>query len=60
VIRSLILIACAFAALFFVIAAIDAVRAIITGHATWIELAEISVAASLIAIALGELPDAEP
>ena len=55
VIRSLILIACALAALALLIATIGAVLAIITGHARWIELAWISMAASLLAIVLGQL-----
>jgi hypothetical protein len=55
VIRSLILIACALAALALFIATIGAVLAINTGHARWIELAWISMAASLLAIVLGQL-----
>ena len=55
VIRSLILIACALAALALFIATIGAVLAIITGHARWIELGWISMAASLLAIVLGQL-----
>ena len=55
VIRSLILIACALADLALFIATIGAVLAIITGHARWIELAWISMAASLLAIVLGQL-----
>ena len=55
VIRSLILIACALATLTLLIATIGAVLAIITGHARWIELAWISIAASLLAIVLGQL-----
>lgn len=55
VIRSLILIACALAALALLIATIGAVLAIITGHARWIELAWISIAASLFAIVLAQL-----
>ena len=55
VIRSLILTACALAALALLIATIGAVLALITGHARWIELAWISIAASLLAIVLGEL-----
>ena len=53
VIRSLILIACALAALALVIATIGAVLAIITGHARWIELTWLSIAASLLAIGFG-------
>ena len=52
VIRSLILIACALADLALFIATIVAVLAIITGHARWIELAWISMAASLLAVLL--------
>ena len=55
VIRSLILIACALATLALLIATIGAILAIITGHARWIELAWISIAASLLAIVLGQL-----
>jgi hypothetical protein len=55
VIRSLILIACALAAFALLIATIGAVLAIITGHARWIELAWISIAASLLAVVLSEL-----
>ena len=54
-IRSLILIACALAALALLIATIGALLAIIIGHARWIELAWISIAASLLAIVLGQL-----
>jgi len=53
--RSLILISCALAALALLIATIGAVLAIITGHARWIELAWISIAASLLTIVLGQL-----
>jgi hypothetical protein len=59
VIRSLILIACALAALALLIATIGAILAIITGHARWIELAWISIAASLLAIVLGQVWPAE-
>ena len=55
VIRSLILIACALVDLALFIATTGAVLAIITGHARWIELAWISMAASLLAIVLGQL-----
>ena len=54
VIRSLILIA-RLAALALLIATIGALLAIITGHVRWIELAWISIAASLLAIVLGQL-----
>jgi hypothetical protein len=49
------LIACAIAAVALLIAAIGAVLAIVTGHARWIEVAWVSIAASLLAIVLGEL-----
>ena len=55
VIRSLILVACGLAALALLIATIGAVLALVTGHARWIELAWISIAASLLAIVLGQL-----
>jgi hypothetical protein len=55
VIRLLILIASAIAAVALLIAAIGAVLAIVTGHARWIEVAWVSIAASLLAIVLGEL-----
>jgi putative exporter of polyketide antibiotics len=55
VIRSLILVACALAALALIIATIGAILALITGHARWIELAWISIASSLIVIVLGQL-----
>lgn len=58
-IRSLILITGAIAALALLVATIGAVLALITGHARWIELAWISVAASLLAIVLGQLWPAE-
>jgi hypothetical protein len=41
------------------IATIGAILAIITGHARWIELAWISIAASLLAIVLGQVWPAE-
>jgi hypothetical protein len=37
------------------IAAIGAVLALITGHARWIELAWVSIAASLLAVVIGQL-----
>jgi len=55
VIRSLILIVCSFAALALLIATIGAILALITGHARWIELAWISIAASLLGIVLSQL-----
>jgi hypothetical protein len=59
VIRSLILIACVIAALALLMATIGAVLALITGHARWIELAWLSIAASLLAIVVGQLWPAE-
>jgi hypothetical protein len=55
VIRLLILVACGIAAVALLVATIGAVLAIITGHARWIEVAWVSIAASLLAIVLGEL-----
>jgi hypothetical protein len=54
-IRSLILMLCAIAALALLIATIGAVLAMITGHVRWIELAWLSIAASLLAIVVSEL-----
>ena len=54
-IRSLILILCAIAALALLIATIGAVLAMITGHERWIELAWLSIAASLLAMVVSEL-----
>ena len=54
-IRLLILIACAIAAVALLVATIGAVLAIVTGHARWIEVAWVSIAASLLAIVLGEV-----
>jgi hypothetical protein len=53
-IRSLIFILCAIAALALLIATIGAVFAMITGHVRWIELAWLSIAASLLAIVVSE------
>jgi hypothetical protein len=49
-IRPIIYILCAVAAVALLIATIGAVLAIFTGHARWIELAWLSIAASLLAI----------
>jgi hypothetical protein len=54
-IRSLIFILCAIAALALLIATIGAVCAMITGHLRWIELAWLSIAASLLAIVVSEI-----
>ena len=54
-IRSLIFILCAVAALALLIATIGAVFAMITGHVRWIELAWLSIAASLLAIVVSEI-----
>jgi hypothetical protein len=50
--RAFLLIACALAALALLIATIGAALALITGHARWIELTWLSIAASLFAIVL--------
>jgi hypothetical protein len=54
-IRPIILVLCAVAALALIIATIGAAPAIITGHARWIELAWLSIAASLLAIVVSGL-----
>ena len=54
-IRPLIFILCAIAALALLIATIGAVLAMITGHSRWIELAWLSIAASLLAIVISAL-----
>jgi hypothetical protein len=59
VIRSLILIACVIAAVALFTATVGAILALITGHARWIELAWLSIAASLLAIVVGQLWPAE-
>ena len=46
--RSVLLIACALAALALLIATVGAALALITGHARWIELAWLSIAASFL------------
>jgi hypothetical protein len=48
--RAFFLIVCALAALALLIATIGAALALITGHARWIGLAWLSIAASLFAI----------
>jgi hypothetical protein len=53
--RAFLLIACALAALALLIATIGAALALMTGHARWIELAWLSIAASLFAIVLSKL-----
>jgi len=53
--RAFLLIAWAIAALALLIATIGAALAVITGHARWIELAWLSIAASLFAIVLSKL-----
>ena len=54
-IRSLIFILCAIAALALLIATIGAVFAMIIGYMRWIELAWLSIAASLLAIVISEI-----
>ena len=53
--RSLIFILCAIAALALLMATIGAVLALTTGHIRWIELAWLSIAASLLAIVVTEI-----
>ena len=53
--RVFLLIVCALAALALLIATIGAGLALITGHARWIELAWLSIAASLLAIVVSKL-----
>ena len=53
--RAFFLIVCALAALALLIATIGAALALITGHARWIELAWLSIAASLFAIVVSKL-----
>ena len=53
--RVLILILCAVAGLALLIASIGAALALLTGHARWIELAWLSIAASLLALVVGRL-----
>ena len=53
--RSLVFMLCAIAALALLMATIGAVLALITGHIRWIELAWLSIAASLLAIVVSEV-----
>ena len=53
--RSVVFILCAIAAFALLIATIGAVLAMITGHIRWIELAWLSIAASLLAIVASEI-----
>jgi hypothetical protein len=53
--RTFLLIVCALAALTLLIATIGAALALFTGHARWIELGWLSIAASLFAIVLNKL-----
>jgi hypothetical protein len=54
-VRLLILILCAIAGLALLIASIGAALALLTGHARWIELAWLSIAASLFALVVERL-----
>ena len=54
-VRVLILIFCAVVGLALLIASIGAALALLTGHARWIELAWLSIAASLLALAVDRL-----
>jgi hypothetical protein len=53
--KSLIFVLCVVAALALLIATIGAVLAMITGHIRWIELAWLSIAASLLTIVVSEI-----
>ena len=53
--RAFFLIVCVLAALALLIATIGAALALITGHVRWIELAWLSIAASLLAIVVSKL-----
>jgi hypothetical protein len=55
----MILVLCLVAALALLIAAIGAALALLTGHARWIELAWLSIAASVLALVLERLWPAE-
>jgi zinc transporter ZupT len=55
VLRALIVVAFATSAVALLVAAIGAVLALITGHARWIELAWLSIAASLFAIVVSQI-----
>jgi hypothetical protein len=54
-VRVLILILCAVAGVALLIASIGAALALLTGHARWIELAWLSIAASLFALIVSRL-----
>src|SRR5262245_27835883 len=58
--RAFLFAVCALAALALLIATIGATLALITGHARWIELAWLSIAASLFAIVLGKMWPHQP
>jgi hypothetical protein len=58
--RSLIVVVCVVAGLALLVAAIGAVLALLTGHARWIELAWLSIAASLFVIVLKNVWPTEP
>ena len=53
--KTLILTLCMLAGLALLIATIGAALALVTGHARWIELAWLSIAASLFAMLLSKL-----
>jgi hypothetical protein len=53
--KTLVLIVCAVAGLTLLIAIIGAAFALLTGHARWIEIAWLSIAASLLVIVLSRL-----
>ena len=53
--KTLIFVLCVVAALALLIATIGAVLAMITGHIRWIELAWLSIAASLLTIVVSEI-----
>jgi hypothetical protein len=55
VLRTVILFVCVIAGLALLIATIGAVLALLTGHARWIELAWLSIAASLFVIVVSRL-----
>lgn len=52
---TLVFVLCIVAAAALLVAAIGAALALLTGHARWIELAWISIAASLFALVVGQL-----
>jgi hypothetical protein len=53
--RNLIVVVCVLAGLALLVAAIGAVLAFLTGHVRWIELAWLSIAASLFVIVLKQV-----